>query len=56
MFNQDLKLDGMFAADILLQNKYFIINSFNVMLATYDGKLIMSNYKNKLLANSTKFE
>lgn len=49
-------MDGLFAADIILENKYFIINSFNMMIATYDGKLIMSNYKNKLLANSTKYE
>ena len=26
------------------------------MIVNYDGKLILSNYKNYLLANSTKYE
>ncbi|CAD8103067.1 unnamed protein product [Paramecium sonneborni] len=55
-FNKTKQVDGLFAADIQLQNKYFQSSNLNMMIVNYDGKLIISNYKNILLANSTKYE
>ncbi|CAD8187549.1 unnamed protein product [Paramecium pentaurelia] len=55
-FNKTKNVDGLFAADIQLQNTYFNNRNLNMMIVNYDGKLILSNYKNYLLANSTKYE
>ncbi|CAD8187434.1 unnamed protein product [Paramecium octaurelia] len=55
-FNKTKQVDGLLAADIYLQNAYFNTSNLNMMIVNYDGKLILSNYKNYLLANSTKYE
>lgn len=45
--------EGVMGSDIELLNEYFEEKDLNIMLIAQDGTLILTNYKNTKISNST---
>ncbi|CAD8116539.1 unnamed protein product [Paramecium sonneborni] len=56
MLNLNLDVEGIFCSDIIFQNNMIRIETINIMIADQKGQLLLTNYKNKEISNSSQLK
>ncbi|CAD8109365.1 unnamed protein product [Paramecium sonneborni] len=56
MLNLNWDVEGIFCSDIIFQNSMIRVETINIMIADQKGQLLLTNYKNKIVANSSQLK
>ncbi|CAD8198602.1 unnamed protein product [Paramecium pentaurelia] len=56
MLNLIWDVQGIFCSDIVFQKSMIRVNSINIMIADQNGQLLLTNYKNKEISNSSELK
>ncbi|CAK92707.1 unnamed protein product (macronuclear) [Paramecium tetraurelia] len=56
MLNSNWDVQGLFCSDIIFQNSMIRIETINIMIADQKGQLLLTNYKNKEISNSSELK
>ncbi|CAD8085818.1 unnamed protein product [Paramecium primaurelia] len=56
MLNLIWDVQGIFCSDIVFQKSMIKMNTINIMIADQNGQLLLTNYKNKEISNSSELK
>ncbi|CAD8208132.1 unnamed protein product [Paramecium octaurelia] len=56
MLNLVLDVQGIYCSDIVFSNKMIRVQAINIMIADQKGQLLLTNYKNKQITNSSELK
>ncbi|CAD8200352.1 unnamed protein product [Paramecium pentaurelia] len=54
MLNLNWEIQGIFCSDMIFQNNMIRVKTINIMIADQKGQLLLTNYKNKEISNSSQ--